>query len=101
MKTLFEMKKESIVTACMGSWKWQNAYRVATYRPRLAKNGKVVWESVGQSNKMSQPQLIRNGWEYSDFMGSFHNSQVRRDEAIKEIGISRVRSIEKRGYKFS
>ena len=101
MKTLLEMEKQSIVSECMGSWKWQNAYCVATYRPRLAKNAKVVWESVGRSDKMSQPQLIRNGWEYSDFMGSFHNQPVRRDEAIKEIGISRVRSIEKRGYKFS
>lgn len=100
MKTLSEMEKQSIVSDCMGSWKWQNAYRVVTYRPRLAKNGRVVWESVTCSGKMSKPQLIRNGWEYSDFMGSFHNRPVRRDEAIKEIGISRVRSIEKRGYRF-
>lgn len=101
MKTLFEMKKESIVSSCMGSWKWQNAYRVATYHPRLAKNGKVVWESVACSGKMSEPQLIRNGWKYSDFLGSFHNHPIRREEAIKEIGISRVRSIEKRGFKFA
>lgn len=100
MKTFYTAGTKRIVTSCMGSWQWQQAYRISTYGFRLGKNGKVLWESVSTSGKMSLPQLERLGLTKSLKFGSMHNRQVERKEAIKLIGISRVRSIEKRGYSF-
>ena len=99
MKTLTTAATRRIVTAPMGSWRWQNAYKIATYGMKLAKNGKVLWESVGSSRKLSYPQIESLNLDHLAH-GSLHNKPVLRTDAIYMLGISRVRSIEKRGFSF-
>lgn len=70
------MIKRRIVTSCRGSWRWQNAYRIATYAPALLKNGKLVWKSISTSPKYSWPQLVRSGLD-SLPMGSLHNVEIQ------------------------
>jgi hypothetical protein len=47
----------TIVTRPRGSWKWQNAYAVATYAPHLTRDGRWVWKLAHRTRKMSAPQL--------------------------------------------
>ncbi len=103
MKTLNQMEIKSIVTSCRGSWQWQDAYRIAWYSPVLCKDGRVRWQSNGQSGKISSPQLRRQGcYDNPNYLsGSQHNTPVIRAEACRAIGVSRVRSIEGRGYVFA
>lgn len=51
----------AIVTRQRGSWKYQDAYGVSTYAPKLTKRGVWVWAAVGSHGKYSWPQLRRNG----------------------------------------
>ncbi|MFA5234470.1 MAG: hypothetical protein WC390_08740 [Sulfurimonas sp.] len=94
-----KLSTRRVVTEQMGSWKWQNAYRVATYKAHLAQNGRVLWVSVSHSPKYSRPQLKRKGWDSID-SGSLHNVGVKREEAVKVLGISFIWSLESRGWSF-
>lgn len=52
----------SIVSVAKGSWRWQDAFVVAGYRPTINKgNGQVVLRSVIHSRKYSSPQLRKAG----------------------------------------
>jgi hypothetical protein len=58
-----------IVTERRGSWRYQDAYRIAHYRPRIRRktaHGKstMVWMTVGHSRKYSMPQLRRMGYAW-------------------------------------
>lgn len=88
------------VTEQRGSWKWQDAYRVTKFRAHLSQNGKVLWRSWSQSQKQSWPQMRREGWQPHQ-VGSLHNVGVPRKDAIRELGIGLVRSIEHRGWTFA
>jgi hypothetical protein len=94
-----KIKTTRIVSEQRGSWKWQDAYSVAEYRSALADNGRVVWRSYQRGYKRSKPQLGETWFDYDH--GSLHNRPVARSEAIKVLGISRVRMIERRGWSFS
>ncbi len=99
MSTLEQLTQKRIVTAPRGSWKWQDAYRVAEYRPRKCKNGRIVWESFSRSGKYSLPQLSKS--EYADLpRGSLHNWPVSRRFAVSEMGIARVTELEDSGWEF-
>lgn len=103
MLKLHEMRAYSIVSVSQGSWRWQNAYRLNTYRPALANNGMVLWRTLSQGLKRSWPQLHRAGFtcDMDIRRGSLHNKPVTRKEALRVIGSARVRSIEKRGWRFA
>jgi hypothetical protein len=64
-----------IVTAEQGSWKWQKAYRISTYRPHVTRDGRVILRSSRTTlGKYSWPQLrgsalVRYG------VGSLHNAR--------------------------
>lgn len=45
--TIATMRKKTIVTAPMGSWKWQRAYRKATYKAAEGVDSRILWKSVG------------------------------------------------------
>ncbi len=65
---------ERIVTSEKGSWKWQNAYRIAHYRPIVTRDGRVVLRSCGRGGKYSWPQLRGNDLtKYG--VGSLHNQR--------------------------
>ena len=95
------IKTERIVTSQQGSWKWQEAYRVSWYEARLTDDGRVLWDSVGQSGKMSQPQIDRDNSLDDVEYGSAHNKPVRRVDAVKCIGERDVKRIENHGWKFN
>ena len=46
-----------IVKRPKGSWKWQNAYAISTYKLCLNKRNKLVWKFVSRTDKKSKPQL--------------------------------------------
>lgn len=100
MKTLDQMRAVRIVTEQKGSWKWQDAYRIAHYAPVKAENGKILWRAYSHSRKLSAPQLARIYGNDRPEMYSIHNTPVSRKQAIKEIGILRVKSLEGHGWKF-
>ena len=53
---------QTIVTRPRGTWKYQDAYAVATYAPHTTRDGRVVWQNVGRGPKRSMPQLRRYGY---------------------------------------
>lgn len=77
------MTTERIVTSQMGSWKWQDAYRIATYEAAAGKDGKLRWWSVGRSGKWSQPQLKKQGYWDSIPYGSLHRKELSVEEAAQ------------------
>ena len=96
-----QIETESIVSSEQGSWKWQNAYRISTYQAHLTPDGRVLWRSIHRSGKYSFPQLFRSGrWQRSPHHGGLNHKPVSRREAISAVGISRVRALESRGWKF-
>ena len=89
------MRQQRIVTSEMGSWKWQNAYRIATYEALAGVDGVLRWWSVGRSCKYSAPQLRRYG--HADLMrGGIHRKALTVEEQadwrigrMKELGVLR------------
>lgn len=69
-----------IVSSERGSWRWQDAYRIAIYAPTQLKDGRIVWQSQGRSCKYSWPQLKRLGYVGSLRVGSAHNMPLSADE---------------------
>jgi hypothetical protein len=54
-----------LVTRPRGSWKWQDAYAISTYR--LMPNHdetRVVWKLIDRTGKLSLPQIKRYGMSY-------------------------------------
>lgn len=76
-KTKAGSTTQRIVTHEMGSWKWQDAYCVATYEARPDRQGRLRWYSVEHGPKRSRPQLDRMGItdELTD-VGSIHRRLV-------------------------
>jgi len=74
-----------IVAHERGSWKWQDAYSIATYVARRDRNGNLRWysEGYGSRAKYSMPQLHRMA--FTDIVagalkrkiGSIHRQLVR------------------------
>lgn len=47
-----------IVTRPRGSWRWQDAFAVSTYRRVKSKDGRrEIWKFISRGRKMSRPQL--------------------------------------------
>lgn len=68
------MTTQRIVTSQRGSWRWQDAFRIATYEARPDAAGRLRWYSTGQSGKYSSPQLRRLGVDLPH--GSIHRRLV-------------------------
>ena len=90
------MRQQRIVTSEMGSWKWQNAYRIATYEARAGVDGVLRWWSVGRSGKYSDPQLRRYGYSDRLMWGGIHRKALTVEEQadwrigrMQEIGVLR------------
>lgn len=87
------MTAQRIVTSQRGSWRWQKAYRIATYAPSIGRDGVIRWWSIGRSAKYSLPQLVRNGsWGMQH--GSLHRKALGvadaaewRLERMAELGV--------------
>ncbi len=89
------MTQDRIVTSAMGSWKWQPAFRIATYEARAGKDGVLRWWSTGRSSKYSAPQLRRYGHDDLPH-GSIHRKPLSvEDQAawrlnrMRELGVIR------------
>jgi len=99
-QTAYKIHTRRIVTTQRGSWKWQDAFRVVDYRARLLPDGRVLWESMGNTGKYSEPQLREMG--FSNLLhGSLHNKPVSAEKAIESIGARMVQKIEENGWNFS
>lgn len=61
-----------IVTEKRGSWKWQDAFRLATYIVVKAKTGKYIWRAIDRSEKFAHTKTTRCLWETYK-TGSLHN----------------------------
>lgn len=55
--------KKTLVTRPKGSWKYQDAFAIATYAAAVDENGHIKWGFLDRSGKFSQPQLRRLGWD--------------------------------------
>ena len=69
------LETKRIVTRQRGSWRWQNAFAVTTYRPRQRKDGRWIWYAAQTTGKFSEPQLRRLGYDKFP-SGSLHNRLV-------------------------
>lgn len=68
---------QRIVTERRGSWKWQDAYRIATYAPRLRANGAgYVWQSLYRGPKFAKTRANGARW-LALRSGSLHNKPAR------------------------
>lgn len=95
-----ELKAERVVTTSSAGWHYQQAYRVTTYRAVEREDGALVWVSSSSSRRMSQPQLVREG--YGDMLvGSLHNKPVTRQQATQIIGADGVAQLERNGWRFA
>ena len=94
---LSRIDTSAIVTTPQGSWRWQKAFRVASYEAaERIGDGVVVWRSVEQGRKRSINQLPAGLPA-----GSLHNCPVRRADAVAAVGESRVRRLEGSGFRFA
>jgi hypothetical protein len=67
---------QAIVTSQKGSWRWQDAYRVSSYQPRVTRDGRVILRSQYRSGKYSWPQLRRVAFfDLPAVVGSLHNAR--------------------------
>jgi hypothetical protein len=65
-----------IVTSCKGSWKYQDAYRIATYLPFPSADGKrLLMKSQGTGSKFALTKKTAHKWTRYD-TGSLHNAEV-------------------------
>ena len=77
-----QINAKAIITCQRGSWRWQNAYSIAYYAPRIRRcyqagrsTSTMVWALVGGSKKLSMPQIRRMG--LGDLpLGGKHNQPV-------------------------
>jgi len=61
-----------IVSECRGSWRWQDAYRVATYRLGRGVDGALRWYVASRSCKLSWPQILRAAHDRDLPAGTIH-----------------------------
>src|SRR5438105_4550104 len=70
------IERHTVVSCPRGSWKWQNAYRVVSYRMHRTRDGRMVWKSYARlTGKLSEPQIRRNGYGNLP-VGSLHHKPV-------------------------
>lgn len=69
-----------IVSSPRGSWRWQDAYRIATYAPSRTKDGRWIWQSIGSGPKLSMPQIRRNPRYAGLAVGSLHHRPISPDD---------------------
>ena len=93
--------KRAIVTHPRGSWKWQDAYVIAEYVPVALNSGKIVWKSVGHSNKFSKPQLRSMGLWDNLHHYSLHMKPVNKKDIIETVGNTVVYDLENSGLFFA
>ena len=67
----------AIVTSCKGSWKYQDAYRLARYLPRQTRDGRTVLASQGRSEKFARTRKTAAKFAQYGLVGSLHNVEVR------------------------
>jgi len=106
MKTLASrITTKRIVSECRGSWKWQDAFRVAKYSAALMDDGRILWKSASHGPKLSAPQMYHNIAKAGPLMrewglGSLHNAPVPYSYAVAYIGKRAANRIESHGWKF-
>lgn len=72
---------DRIVSTPRGSWRWQNAYRIASYAPHRTKDGRWIWRSLGRGRaKLSMPQIRRRAYWARLDIGSLHNRPISPDD---------------------
>lgn len=64
----------SRVTSAKGSWKYQDAWRTAYYEAVRAKDGRLLWISIGRSGKYAIGPKI--GCPITDAVYSLHRKEV-------------------------
>jgi hypothetical protein len=72
----------SMVAEARGTWRWQDAYRIATYGVRRTRDGRLLWYSYSRSRKLSEPQVRREGWHY-DTEGTLHHRPIEGDVLLR------------------
>lgn len=66
-----------VVTEQRGSWKWQDAFRLAFYEPAKLKNGKTVFRSIGRTPKFAHTRS--HMWKWTRYGGgSLHHREITR-----------------------
>ncbi len=76
------MTRQAIVTRPRGSWKWQDAYAVATYEAQQTRDGRWIWRNVGRGPKRSKPQLRGTNLPFK----SLHNVELTPEEIAQLNG---------------
>lgn len=75
------MTVQRIVSRPRGSWKFQDAFTIATYTPHRTRDGRWVWRSIGRlRGKWSMPQLRRLGIYSHLERGSLHHRPISPDD---------------------
>jgi predicted Rdx family selenoprotein len=73
-----------IVTSCKGSWNWQNAYRIATYKEHTTRNGRRIFRSLGTGGKFARTLKTAHLWgRYKE--GSAHNAEIL-NQGVDDFG---------------
>ena len=66
-----------VVTSQKGSWRWQDAYRIATYEAHTTRDGRLIFRSLGRGDKFAATKATAGYWnKYST--GSLHNTAIVR-----------------------
>jgi len=86
----------SLVSERNGSWKWQNAYRIATYGVRRTKDGRLVFYCLDRSHKIPSVGRDRRMPEVeTDHQGTLHHRPIvlaldaLRERLTRAIGSER------------
>jgi hypothetical protein len=64
-----------IVSEQKGSWRWQDAYRKATYAPHLTCDGRWVWKSYCRTRKFAATRATADLFR-AYCRGSLHHKPV-------------------------
>lgn len=77
-----------------GSWKWQDALRHVEYRAvECRADGRVIWRAATRGPKV--PESCGRRHE-----GSLHHVWVHRRDAIAQLGLVDVQTLEGKGFRF-
>lgn len=66
---------EAIVSRARGSWKYQDAFGISCYIPKVTKDGRIILRCSSSKGKYSAPQLKRLALNNLP-SGSLHNQRL-------------------------
>ena len=58
INSIGEIKR--VVTSQKGSWRWQDAFRLASYTPHTTRDGRLIFRSLGSGGKFADTKA--NAW---------------------------------------